>query len=202
MNVEAVHARSRPLVRAAVAAVAMSLALGGCSGLKGWVCGEPSPPRVQKLVLIQKVQARPAPDLLDYRQQLRDLSGQELEWEHMLLTAEPLFPETRIRLAMVLGLLKRKGDQDGALKLLDAIRRSGTPEAAGLQPLAGWLMEQYQAEQRYMAAVDKLGQEIGRLNTQIRASQMRAEMLQQKLDVLVDIEHTLPSTAAGPARRR
>lgn len=202
MSVDAARARSRPVVRAGVAAVAASLALGGCAGVTEWACGEAPPPRVQKLLVIQQVRAAPAPDLLDYRRRLRDLSGPELEWERMLLTAEPQFPETRVRLAMVLGALKREGYQERALELLDGVRRADTTEAVGLQPLAGWLVEQYQAERRYMAAVDKLGQEISRLNAQVRASQMRAEMLQQKLDVLVDIEHTLPSTAAGPARRR
>lgn len=190
----------RPVVRLLL--VILASALGGCAQLPTWLCGKPAvvPALPQPVPVI----ASPAPgaDLLAYRRELRRLSSQELELERNLLAAEPLLPEARVRLAMVIDLLGGEAVADRALAMLEPVLSTTTPEAMSLQPLASLLADQYEENRRHAQSLGRLNQEVARLGSQARSSQMRAESLQQKLDDLLDIEHGLPSPAAGQGRRR
>jgi len=78
----------------------------------------------------------------------------------------------------------RPADLPRAMQLLEQVLRSPQPEAAGLQPLARLLYDQY-------------GERL-RGEQQVREAQRRSEQLQEKIDALTDIERRLPSPSRLP----
>lgn len=162
----------------------LSLGLGGCAATQLLICGPDAPVGSD---------GGEVASLLEYHHQVRAMSRQELEWERMFLAAEPKTPETRMRLAMVLGRSRGGGAIERALVLLEGVHASARPEAAGLQPLAHLLAGHYLDVQAHAAAQERLHQ-------QVRVGQMRAELLQQKLDALANIENSMPMKPSVPER--
>ncbi|NTV95725.1 MAG: hypothetical protein HGA75_09950 [Thiobacillus sp.] len=180
-----------PAWRRCLPTALLAMALNGCAVLESKLCRDAEPAAKA---------TRLAADMLLYYAQLGDLSDRDLDWEHMLLAAEPLSPEVRVRLAMVLDQAGG-GDFERALVLLDPVLTSDRAEAVELRPFARLLAGHYRGYQRNAAVADRLGQEIGKLNQQVRGAQMRAEMLQQKLDALAEIERSLPIRPAVTGRQ-
>lgn len=73
----------------------------------------------------------------------------------------------------------RPADLPKALALLEAVMKSGHPNAANLAPLARLLYDQY-------------GERL-RLEVQLRDAQRRADQLQDKIEALSAIERSLPA---------
>lgn len=124
--------------------------------------------------------------LLAYHQQLQRLSGQELARERSWLAAQPAVPAGQVRLAMVYGQPRGGGDLGRALALLEAVQKSNDPAAVILYPLARLLADQYLERQRNDMQMEKL-------NQQLKESQRRGDLLQEKIDALADIERSLPA---------
>ncbi|MDD5363955.1 MAG: hypothetical protein PHR30_01335 [Gallionellaceae bacterium] len=180
------------------------LGLGGCAELQHRLFGPAiCPPAAAMKAAGAEVPAVDVSEsLLRYHQQLQDLPIQDLEWERVILAAEPLDPEGRVRLAMVLGQPRGSGNLDKAMTMLNAVLKSDRPAAVSLHPLARLLVSHYLEYQENAAAMDKFAQEIIRLNQQIKAEQLRAETLQQKIDALANIEHTLTVYPAAAGKRK
>lgn len=176
-----------------LAGLLLLLLLQGCANQLHRFCAEAAP-------AVAPAAADGAADLLAYHRQLQGLTLPELEWERQLLAAEPLTGEGRIRLAMALGQPRGNGNPGRAQALLDSVLRSERAEAQRLQPLARLLAEHYQELQKNAALADRLGQEVNKLNQQVKAGQARAELLQQKLDALAHIEQTLPMRQSPPEK--
>ena len=134
-----------------------------------------------------------AREMLAFQDHLRQLSPQDVARELARLGDEPPSPRTTLQLALLLGT-RGNGDIARALSLLEPLLRSTAPDAAPWQPLARLIAAHY-AEQR------RLEEQIERQNQQARESQRRIDQLNDKLEALKAIEHSLTArpAAAAPA---
>ncbi|MBM3116895.1 hypothetical protein [Jeongeupia naejangsanensis] len=135
-----------------------------------------------------------APDwrgLFEYAVSLRVRAPADLNREIARLAAEQ-GEAAQVQRAMAYAQLRGSGDLTRAIGLLDAMQKSGTPQAEALRPLAQWLSAQYADLRRQDAEADKL-------NQQLKDAQRRANDLNDKLNALKAIEHGLPLKPAGKA---
>lgn len=164
--------------RSAAAVACLALILAGCATA-------PEVVREAAPVTARVDEGSPAV-LLAYHQQLLRLSSQELARERSWLTAQPASPAGQVRLAMVYGQPRGGGDLGRALALLETVQKSSDPAAVSLYPLARLLADQYLERQRNDMQMEKL-------NQQLKDSQRRGDLLQEKIDALADIERSLPA---------
>lgn len=98
----------------------------------------------------------------------------------------PRDPQALMQQAVQFGQA-RPADLQKAIGLLEALMKSGHPQAANLAPLARVLYDQY-------------GERL-RLEQQLRDAQRRADQLQDKIDALSAIERSLPARGnAAPSQ--
>jgi len=134
-----------------------------------------------------------------YSQALHRMTPQEMGRERQQLMAQPVTPETQIRLAMLLGYPRGPQDLSRAITMLDAVLKSSDPAAVSLHPLAYLLLDNYAERQKLHMQLDRQGQQLKEaqrraLELQGKAAELesKAAELQGKLDSLADIERTLP----------
>lgn len=137
--------------------------------------------------------------LLGYFQLLQHMTAPELARERGMLSAIPQTPPAQVRMAMVLGQGRSPMDLARALGLLDGLLKSTTSEAASLFPLVRILASQYQErgrldQERIKADQEriKLDKKIDGLAQQLKDSQRKSDELQEKLDAMANIEHSIP----------
>ena len=147
-------------------------------------------PQSSSTIMVDETAMMP---LLGYIQQLQRMTPQELLRERSVLMAIPKTPSTRVRLAMLFGQPRGPMDIARALGLLDGVLKSKAPAATSLHPLARVLSTQYSERFKLEIQNEKLNQHIEKLNQQLKESQHLNNELQDKLDALADIEHSLPS---------
>lgn len=123
--------------------------------------------------------------MLAYLRRLQGMSPRELTRERNVLTLIEQTPETQVRLAMLLGLSRSVADVARAQSLLDGVVKSEAPDATVLRLLARTLSYQYQERLR-------LEQMNERTVQQLKESQRRVDELQEKLNAMADIEHSIP----------
>lgn len=149
---------------------------------------EPTLPPTSEVEVIPRVEADndSAPrQLLEYGQKLHRMSYQELVRERTQLATSQKTPASRFRMAMLLGQARGPVDLARALKLLDSVQNSGESAATRLHPLARILASQYQERL-------KLELQNEKLSRQLKESQRRSADLQEKLNAMADIEHSIP----------
>ncbi len=130
--------------------------------------------------------------LLGYYHLLQRMAPAELARERQTLTAIPVSPSVRVRLAMLLGMPRTGADLPRAAALLEAVLRAREPEAASLHPLARLLAIQYQERMRLEAQSERLGQQLKDAQRRRDELQEKRDELQEKLDALTDIERSIP----------
>ena len=167
------------LMRCVVLLLALGL-MSACTGTLGNRSGDPAEASV-----FRSGEAA-LTVLLDYPAQLQRMSLQELARERSRLSALPSGPLVQIRLAMLFGHVRGATDLPRAQNLLEDLLKSDSPGALRLHPLARLLLIQYQERQRQEMQNEKL-------NQQLRESRRRNEELQNKIDSLAEIEHSLPA---------
>ena len=166
------------LMRCVVVLLALGL-MSACTGTLGNRSGDPAEASV-----FRSGEAA-LTVLLDYPVQLQRMSLQELARERSRLSALPSGPLVQIRLAMLFGHVRGATDLPRAQNLLEDLLKSDSPGALRLHPLARLLLIQYQERQRQDMQNEKL-------NQQLRETRRRSEELQNKLDSIAEIEHSLP----------
>lgn len=135
---------------------------------------------------------------LSYYQGLLRMTPGELARERNILTALPPSAFTQLRTAMLLGLPRWSPDLPRGLSLLEAILKSQEPAASNLQPVARLLADSY-------AERIRLETQTERQMLINREAARRQQELQEKLDGLAGIEHSLrgrgrqtrPTTGGG-----
>ncbi|MBK7901298.1 MAG: permease [Azonexus sp.] len=171
---------------------AVLLALGGCAALSG-------PPAAE----VPVAAGTGAPEeggvdsLLSYYQLVNRMSPQELARERSALTTQAATPAHQLRLAMVLGMGRSPADLNRAASLLDGILRSQVGAAPRLHALARLLADHYGERIRLEQQAERATQQAEKAAQQARDSQRRAAELQEKIDALADIEHSLPLRSRG-----
>jgi hypothetical protein len=142
--------------------------------------------------------------LLGYYQLLQHMTPQELLRERTILLAIPQTAPAQVRMAMLLGQVRGPMDLARAFNLLDGLLKSNTPEAASLYPLVRLLLSQYQERWRLDQERIKTDQErvkldkkIELLTQQLKDSQRKSDELQEKLDAMANIEHSIPALPTG-----
>ena len=161
---------------------------------------EPTPVAEERVATVAiKVDETAMLPLLGYFQLLQHMTPQELMRERSMLSAIPQTPPTQVRMAMVLGQGRGPMDLVKALGLLDGLLKSTNPEAASLFPLVRMLSSQYQERLRLDQERVRTEQERTRLEKKIEAlaqqlkdSQRKSDELQEKLDAMANIEHSIP----------
>lgn len=146
--------------------------------------------------------------LLGYYQLLQHMSPQELVRERTILQSIPQTFPAQLRMAMLLGQVRGPMDIARALSLLDGILKSTTQDAASLYPLARLLVSQYQERWRLDQERIKSDQERGKLDKkiellsqQLKDSQHKSDELQEKLDAMANIEHSIPALPTGQKKQ-
>ncbi len=137
------------------------------------------------------------PEAAIYNQSLYRMTPQELGRERQMLMAQPVTPETRIRLAMLLGNPRGPQDLGRAVTLLEAILKSSDPAAVSLHPLAHLLLDNYAERQKLHVLLDRQGQQLKEAQRKAAELESKAAELQGKLDSLADIERTLPQRSGA-----
>ena len=169
------------------------LVLTGCAEMRG---GDAKVIDARKPVAVQAVSADPA-DLiplraaLAYAQSLDKMSAADLARERSALSARGQEPLARLQLAMLYGRGRTGTDLQKAIGLLDAVAKSRSGEAAGLQGLARLLTDQYAERLRLDEAAEHQ-------MSIAKDAQRRGDALQEKLDALAAIERSLPARSAPP----
>lgn len=131
-------------------------------------------------------------DMLAFHDQVRQLSPQEVGRELVRLGDSQANPQATMQAAVLLGLTRSNGDLGRALSLLDPLLRSTSLEVAPWQPFARLLAARY-AEQR------RVEEQLERQNQQARDNQRKLDQLNEKLEALKAIEHSITARPAGNA---
>ncbi len=156
--------------------------LSGCVGLRGLSQSGAS----DRAPIDSKV----AVSMLEYLRQLQDMSPQELRRQRNVLNVIDRTPTTRLQLAMLLGESTAPADLAQARNLLEEVLASEDAGAAGLHPLARLLLNLTQERQRLETMSEKL-------TTQLKDSQRKVDVLQEKFNAIADIEHSIPVRPAS-----
>jgi len=166
------------------------------------IVSTPAPPQMTAAALppaapLPAAQAPSAPpadvatrEMLAFHDQVRQLSPSEAGKELARLGDPQANPQATVQMALLLGLTRNNGDVGRALALLDPLLRSNSPEAAPWQPFARLLAVRY-AEQR------RVEEQIERQNQQARDNQRKLDQLNEKLEALKAIEHSITARPAG-----
>lgn len=184
-----------------VAALAAALALGACAS--------PPPPAPVIQVVVEPAPPpaptpppAPAPSLdavevLAYADHVRALPPNELAQEVARLGEPPEAPALALQQALALAQTRVPANTARAQSLVQRVLTQATPQAQALHPLARLLAAQInqQAEAR------RLEEQIERQNQQLRDSQRRIDVLNDRLEAVRAIERSLPSRppASAPA---
>ncbi|MBW8829644.1 MAG: hypothetical protein JF606_09475 [Burkholderiales bacterium] len=129
-------------------------------------------------------------EMLAFHDQVRQLSPLEVGKELARLGDPQANPQATVQTALLLGLTRSNGDVGRALALLDPLLRSTSPEAAPWQPFGRLLATRY-AEQR------RVEEQLERQNQQTRDNQRKLDQLNEKLEALKAIEHSITARPAG-----
>ena len=130
--------------------------------------------------------------VLGYLQLLQRLSPPELARERKVLTMVRQTPSTHVRQAMLLAQSRGTADLTRAIALLDGVLKTNAPESVSLHPLARALAQQYQERLKLEQEKQKLEFQNEKLTQQLKDSQRRGDEIQEKLDAMANIEHSIP----------
>lgn len=125
-------------------------------------------------------------DMLGYYLLVRQMPAQDLQKKLQDLNTQADSPKRNLQKAIIFGLMRGTVDLNRALALLDAILKSDDVAAQALKPLASLLHASYSEWRRLDDALEKQA-------LQTKEVQRRADLLNQKLDELKNIEHLLPT---------
>lgn len=184
------------------AALAAALALGACAS------PAPPPPEVRIVVEhpplpVPPPAPAPAPapvaeavDVLAYADRVRALAPNDLAQEVARFGEPPEAPAQALQQAVALAQTRVAANTARAQSLVQRVLSQTTPQAQALHPLARLLGAQInqQAEGR------RLEEQVERQSQQLRDSQRRIEVLNDRLEAVRAIERSLPSRpASAPA---
>lgn len=130
--------------------------------------------------------------VLGYLQLLQRLSPPELARERKVLTMIRQTPSAHLRQAMLLAQSRGTTDLSRAIALLDGVLKTNAPESVSLHPLARALAQQYQERLKLEQEKQKLEVQNEKLALQLKDSQRRGDEIQEKLDAMANIEHSIP----------
>ena len=133
--------------------------------------------------------------LLAYGDRLRGLSGTELGQELNALGEPGTVPSLQLQTALVLIHLHQPAASARALGLLQRVVAHPDPESAPFKPLARLLAASLSDQRRLEDTVDRQAQ-------QLRDSQRRIDMLNDRLDAMRDIERSLTPRTPAPGAGR
>lgn len=133
--------------------------------------------------------------MLMYADRLRGLSNSELVQELNALGEPGTVPSLQLQTALVLTLLHQPAASARALNLLQRVAAHPAPESAPFKPLARLLAASLSDQKRLDDTVDRLAQ-------QLRESQRRIDVLNDRLDAMRDIERSLTPRAPAPGAGR
>lgn len=161
--------------------------LAGCSLLRPPLA--PAVPPPAPVIDNDAVQLRAA---LAYQEALKQMSSAELATEAARLAVAPTSPRSGIEQAMLLLQTRGTGDLAHAVGLLDGIAHDPQPDAKPYRSLARLMLAMVTDQRRLEEQVERQGQ-------QLREQQKKLDQLNDKLEALKAIEHSLsrPAATAG-----
>ncbi|OGB31720.1 MAG: hypothetical protein A3B67_01740 [Burkholderiales bacterium RIFCSPHIGHO2_02_FULL_66_10] len=132
----------------------------------------------------------PLESMLAYADRLRSLPANELALEQAALGDPGNLPTRQFQLALVLMHSHQPADTARALGLLQRVMAHPAPESAPLKPLARLLAARLLDQRRLEDGVERQSQ-------QLRDSQRRIEVLNERLEAMRAIERSLTPRGAG-----
>ncbi|MFW5330888.1 hypothetical protein [Hydrogenophaga sp. ZJX-1] len=132
----------------------------------------------------------PLESMLAYADRLRSLPANELALEQAALGEPGNLPTRQFQLALVLMNSHQPADTARALGLLQRVMAHPTPESAPLKPLARLLAARLLDQRRLEDGMERQSQ-------QLRDSQRRIEVLNERLEAMRAIERSLTPRGTG-----
>ena len=155
----------------------------------------PSPVRDRQAPATDAAATAALSSVLGYADRVRNLSSNELTQELASLGDPGTVPTLQLQTALVLAQLHQPAASARALGLLQRVVAHPDPESAPLKPLARLLAASLSDQRRLEDTVDRQAQ-------QLRDSQRRIDMLNDRLDAMRDIERSLTPRAPAPGAGR
>lgn len=191
-------------------ALAACSCLCACLAVAAAVTACAAPPAVPQVVqiVVEPPPAPPAPapaplpasapeaaEVLAYADRVRALAPNDLAQEVARLGEPPEAPVQALQQAVALAQTRVPANTARAQSLVQRVLAQTGPQAQALQPLARLLAAQIgqQVEAR------RLEEQVERQNQQLRDSQRRIDVLNDRLEAVRAIERSLPSRPAASA---